>query len=69
MNIDQLVNLFGLLDAVLIVGIIFIWREWRRAEREVVELLKEQVEVRSQMITRYAAFETVLTELTKFLKD
>lgn len=69
MNIDQLVNLFGLLDAVLIVGIIFIWREWRRSEREVVALLKEQVEVRAQMLTRYASFESVLTELTKFLKD
>ena len=68
MSIEKLISTFGLLDAVLIIIIVVIFREWRKAENAIVTLLKERIEEGTQRAVQYEAFRTVLQNLAEALK-
>lgn len=68
MDLQALASLVGILDALLIFGIVVIWREWRKTEAKVVDLLTKQIKSQSEMIQQYNSFETVLSNLAEVMK-
>lgn len=68
MELSDLVKTFGLLDAVLLAGIVAIWREWRKSEAKTIELLHAQITVASDAAIKYSQFEGAIRGLTEVIK-
>lgn len=68
-DFNQLIDWFGLLDAVLVIAIIIIWREWRKSEKARIDLLEKHIEVAIKQTSQYASFEGAIKSLTEVLKD
>lgn len=68
MDFQALTNVVGILDACLIFAVIFIWREWRKAEAKLLDLALEQSRDNKAAVARYVSFENVLLKLANLLE-
>lgn len=64
----DLSKIVGVFDATLLISIVVVWREWRKAEAKVVELLQKQINDNATSMEKYYAFENVLRGLTDIIK-
>lgn len=64
-DLSKIVEVF---DATLLISIVVVWREWRKAEAKVVELLQKQINDNATSMEKYYAFENVLRGLTDIIK-
>jgi hypothetical protein len=64
----ELFKLFGLLDGVLVICIVMIWREWRKSEARVFELLQAQISISADTAIKYSSFENAIRGLTEVIK-
>lgn len=62
-DFSQLADLVGILDAVLIVAIVFVWREWRKAEAKIVEVMEKHNDANLKTIKDYSELRHVLERL------
>lgn len=66
--LKDLIDVGGVLSAFLTIGLIFVWREWRRAEKEKVEFLNQMIAEQKDMIEKFNSFEAVIKALTHVIK-
>jgi hypothetical protein len=64
----ELTKVIGALDAVLVICIVMVWREWRKAEARIFELLQAQIAMTSDTASKYSAFEGAIRGLTEVIK-
>lgn len=68
MSTYEITDLFGPVAGLLFGALIIIWREWRRSERKVIELLEQRATENANMATSYQSFEMVIKELIGVMK-
>lgn len=64
----ELIKATGLLNAILIVCIVMIWREWRKSEERAIAILTDQVKASIDMASKYSSFESAIRGLTDVIK-
>lgn len=60
-------NVFGLADAILIIGIIYLWWELNKEKKRNYYLMKSQLKEKDDMIKNYNDFKNTLRDLERAL--